>query len=460
MTFDCYLRVSTHLDDATSTSAESQEAACRNIATVKGVTVGEVVYDAGVSGGKAVAERQLEHLIRRCEAGESGGIIVYEITRFGRDMAEGALAWKRLKVCGARLISADGVDSDAPGSGLHFNMLTAIADDFLERNRSGWDRSKRSAVARGVHIYPAPYGYRRVGGRLVVEPDEADVVRQAFRLRGAGMGFSEMSRKLGLGRTSLLKICSNRTYLGEIVVANRQRPGKPDVITGAHAPIVTVAEWEAANAVKKPPREATGLAKSMPFHGLVRCDECASRATAQGNGTGCVSYVTGCTKHSRRSIAMGLLDRAVRWQLDLAIATGEPHVAATIAGDHAFELALADVETALTELETYRRDVSVSLVGKDAWTADVEKRNADVAVARAALAEVRPPDADATRVGTLAEASDADTRAFYRRAIAEIVVRPAGTDGERIAVRWVGAEDLVECHPVPVSGAVPMAAAA
>jgi site-specific DNA recombinase len=73
------------------------------------------VVDENVSGGRAVADRDLEKLIERAEAGLSDGVIVYRTNRFGRDHVENLVAVKRLKEAGARLVGTnDGVDSDQP----------------------------------------------------------------------------------------------------------------------------------------------------------------------------------------------------------------------------------------------------------------------------------------------------------------------------------------------------------
>ena len=80
-----------------------------------------------MSGGKAIANRGLEELIRRAENGVSAGVIVYKLDRFGRDAAEVVLAKKRLRDVGARLMSADGYDSESPMGALLLGMLAGLA---------------------------------------------------------------------------------------------------------------------------------------------------------------------------------------------------------------------------------------------------------------------------------------------------------------------------------------------
>ena len=77
MSVDIYLRVSTHFDEAASTSLVDQKVACSDLAERKGLAVGIALSDEGVSGGTAVSERKLEQLIQRVEHGESEGVVAY-----------------------------------------------------------------------------------------------------------------------------------------------------------------------------------------------------------------------------------------------------------------------------------------------------------------------------------------------------------------------------------------------
>ena len=77
------------------------------------------------------------------------------------------------------------------------------------------------------------------------------------------------------------------------------------------------------------------------------------------------------------------LERAVMHQLDLAIATGEPHVVATIEGDDRFERALADVEESKAALEEYRDNVDLQrTLGMAAWAEGLKPRRAGLDEAR------------------------------------------------------------------------------
>ena len=99
-----------------------------------------------MSGSAPVAERKLERLIKRVEAGESEGILTPYLDRFGRDIIEGALAYRRIRLAGGRLVcSEDGIDSDRPGDEMVFQLRTVIAEDYLRRVKANF----QSGVDRG-----------------------------------------------------------------------------------------------------------------------------------------------------------------------------------------------------------------------------------------------------------------------------------------------------------------------
>jgi DNA invertase Pin-like site-specific DNA recombinase len=100
-----------------------QESESRRWAGLHGVTLARVVREEDVSGGKAVHDRELGRLIERAERGQTGGVVVYSTSRFARSVVEGAIAIKRLRDVGARVVGvSDGVDSDRDQLGLNIHL--------------------------------------------------------------------------------------------------------------------------------------------------------------------------------------------------------------------------------------------------------------------------------------------------------------------------------------------------
>lgn len=463
--FDIYIRVSQTggREGDSFASPELQEAVAREHAISRDLDVGEVVTELDVSGATPVDERGLGWLVGRCEAGESGGIIVRHLDRLGRNLVEGALAYKRLADCGARLIAVgDGLDSSRDGSKLQFQLLLAFAEQVYDRNRAAYISGKERAVARGVYGAPAPFGYNRdENGRLVANGD-AEALRTIFRLRAEGTGFSEIARRVsGLTRSGVRRVVMNRAYVGEQRIPNPQRKGDPKVIRDSHVPLVTESEWQAANAVKGHAPTHSGLGAATQLHGIVRCGLCESTMHVLAYGKAKDKRTYACTSGcGKTAMAVGRVESAVLNMLDLAIAEGEPHVAAVIEGDNRYADALAEVEEAQRLQDEWRDSTDLQReLGIADFTAGLRTRREAVETARRALRDVPRPDPRENRLMTLAEFDHYDRRNFYRRVIAEARVLPLAS-GQRLTLRWQGSDEQVPVPVPPVARARQTAAAA
>jgi DNA invertase Pin-like site-specific DNA recombinase len=463
---DIYVRQS---GDETEASPELQEAACRVYAASQGWEVEDVVTEANTSSILPVDERGLGYLVQRCEAGLSAGIICRHLDRFGRSVGEGALAYKRIVDAGARLVAvADGLDSSRDGAKLQFTMLMAFAEQVYDRNRGWFITGKERAAARGEYGAPPPFGYRRKDvaeperdgdgdgkvkrdARLVAHPEEADTVREIFRLRADGLGFSEIARRLdgALTRSGVRRVVMNRAYLGEQRIPNPARRGEPKVIKNSHVPLVTEREWEAANAVKGQAPRHTGLGEKTQLKGVVRCGVCSNVMHVLSYGKDRSRRTYACTACGKTSMSVSKVEPAVFWQLQLGIGNREPHIAAVIEGDTRYTDALVAVEEVQRVLEEYRDNLELQKVlGMADYTEGLRQRKAAVETARRALREVpRPAPADGRKL-TLEEADLTLRRDFYRRAIAEVFVFPRSA-GERLRMRWAGAEEAFTVPPAP-----------
>jgi DNA invertase Pin-like site-specific DNA recombinase len=297
------------------------------------VAIGKVVKEEDVSGGKAIADRGLNELIKRIERGASSGIIVNHTDRFGRDELDAALAIKRIHEAGGRLIvTQQGIDSSDPGSKLSLRLYLMMGEAYLDRVKSNWDAAKRRNVeVRKLHISSKPkFGYRRKDevewpdrpadgrliadqpkevreawkrrtirdARLVVEPTEAEVVLMVHSLRAQGEPFANINRRaeamLGyeVSANFATRIVGCRVYLGEAkaTVKDPKKPMDPTartvlVATDAHEAIVTPELFAAATRMENPriPNDGS-LAEQALLSGIVYCANCGGKMYIRGRG--------------------------------------------------------------------------------------------------------------------------------------------------------------------------------
>jgi DNA invertase Pin-like site-specific DNA recombinase len=450
--FAIYCRASEGADGALSSPLEEQEAYGRDWAARNGIEVADVVSEVA-SGALAADDRKLGQLIQRCEKGELAGIIVRDEKRFARDIVAGGAALARLTDCGARLVATwTGFDSEnlTPEGLMVFNMLLSVGQAERERNRLRRMRGKEKAAEAGVYCAPMPTGYDRDDeGRLVPNAD-AEKVREVFRRRAAGEGFSDIARGVGLTRAGARKVVMNRAYLGEQRIPIKERKGEPRVIRNSHPPLVTEAEWQAANGVRGRAPRHTGLAATTQLKGVVRCGVCGGTMHVLSYGKDRSRRTYACTNRGCCGMTVESVERAALWQLQLAIFEREPHVAAVIEGDTRYADALEAVTRAEEALASYRDDVEMQqLLGVTDFKEGLRVRKEAVLTARRALREVPAPQPMTGREKlTLEEFDLADRRRFYARAIAEVLVFPRAT-GERLRMRWTGAEETFIVPPVP-----------
>jgi hypothetical protein len=100
--------------------------------------------------------------MRRIEAGETGGVVVAYLSRFGRTLVGTLELIQRIdKADGLFASVADQFDISTPNGRLVLNLMLSIAQYELERTSAQWDSAKQRAVERNLHIGGVPFGYRR-----------------------------------------------------------------------------------------------------------------------------------------------------------------------------------------------------------------------------------------------------------------------------------------------------------
>lgn len=206
------------------------------------------------SGARADRPKLLA-AIARVEAGESDGVIVAKLDRFGRSLVDGLQLIERLQAAGGVFVSvADGFDLTTDTGRLVLRMMLSLAEFELDRVRGSWRDAKAAAVARGIHpsAYP-PFGYKRSGppkrpggnptGPLEVDAATGPLVTELFRRRAAGEGYTELGRWLidegavtVWGRTNwslraVKDIIRNDVYLGVASAGDLRNPDAHEALT-------------------------------------------------------------------------------------------------------------------------------------------------------------------------------------------------------------------------------------
>lgn len=450
-------------------SPDLQRSSVEAYAAVHGLEIATWHEDLDESGG-TLDRPGLQAALARCSSGATGGVIAARLDRLTRSLAGLGSLIEQAQDGGWRLVAVDyGLDiKTAPGR-LVAEILGAVAQWERERLREGWDTAQARAVAGGVHIASrVPTGYRRREGQRRLEPDPraARAVRELFRRRARGAGWTELARFLDSQKISgpygnqgwtpsvASNIVRNRVYLGEARSGRHVNPG-------AHEPIVSAAEWSAAQSsgrTPSSPRSATGALLS----GLVRCAGCrylAKPDTMRGRDGSRLRIYRCRARHAAGTCAapatvMGrILEPWVEEQF-LAALGPRGSLAEAAANTVAIDLAAGHVEQAEHELATYRDEpLIVTTLGRERFLEGLEVRAVAVDAARDELARARGCSALAEAIaltpGNLAEAWPGLSIPHRRQLLAAAIdcvivraVRGAGSNGsgvsERALILWRG----------------------
>lgn len=280
---DVYVRVSRVGGREHLISPDEQERRGRELATERGLTVGEVIRDLDESGGKW--ERPgLQRALERVRAGQSGGLIVAWLDRLSRDSEHAHRLVREIHELGGAIYAPDAPsDWTSPEGELQAGIVFTFAQYVRKRARASFERAKENAVAQGIPIHSRPpVGYRkRADRRLEPDPKTAPVVRDVFERRAAGAGPSELADLLtargvqtsqgsqSWSKQAVASLIASRVYLGEIAYGRDRR----FVNARAHEPLVDLATWTAAQHPRGR-RLQEARRGGYALTGLVRCASC------------------------------------------------------------------------------------------------------------------------------------------------------------------------------------------
>lgn len=303
-----YARVSTDEQAEKGYSLPSQLEACRRYAEQNGLRVVAEFKD-DYSGAK-LERPEFSKLRDMVRMGELEAVIIYCTDRLTRNLAHSLILRDEFDRAGVERHSViRGKSSDGAESRMVENIEGVFAEYEREKIRERTMRGKVSAAKNGRirHGGKPPYGYRYVDGMAIIQPDEADLVRQMYRWYLDGLvdkaiarRFSEMriptpyERYPRMGRArvrascmwgapSVRRILTSEAYKGQIrfgkSIGYGGMEGKRKVeetIMIKCPPIVSADTWQAAQE-----RRAFNKANSKRntkrqylLRGMIRCGKC------------------------------------------------------------------------------------------------------------------------------------------------------------------------------------------
>ena len=241
-----YARVSSE-DQAERQTVEAQLHACRRYAEQHDWQVVVEFRDEGVSGSVPFEERpEGRRLLEVVGDGLFSRVLVLCVDRLSRDVVDAAVVRKELDRRRTPLEFVHQSFDGTPEGELQYNIFASFAQ--YERRvigRRTHEGRRREVRDNGKYMASiTPYGYRREEGRLVEDPEQAEVVRRIFRwalegdgllvianrLNEAGVEASPNGRgvhksKWGWHPTTVYKLLTAPRYIGEATATRRGSAG-------------------------------------------------------------------------------------------------------------------------------------------------------------------------------------------------------------------------------------------
>lgn len=189
-----------------------------------------VYADCGVSGTSIARRAEFQRLLADCEAGGIDIVLTKSISRFARNTLDLLEIIRHLKELGVEVrFEKENINSLSGDGEL---MLTLLASFAQEESRSISENIKWSIRKRFEAGIPNGrfriFGYRWDGDHLVIEPDEAAVVRRIYQNFLDGKSRLETERELAADGittfngcrwvdSSIKEVLTNITYTGNLL---------------------------------------------------------------------------------------------------------------------------------------------------------------------------------------------------------------------------------------------------
>lgn len=237
-----YVRVSTAMQ-VDGYSLDGQKNMLKQFAEREGMEIINIYEDAGKSGKSIEGRPAFQQMILDIQNGLSiNYVIVYKLSRFGRNAADVLNSLEELQTYDVNLISLEeGIDSSQTTGKLLISLLSAISEiereNIIEQTMNGRREKARQGGWNGGF---APYGYDLVNGELIVSEDEAEAIKLIFDMYTKnGFGIEKIAKEMNLRgikkkprqngyldiwtRTLIRNIVDNPIYAGKLAYGRRSK---------------------------------------------------------------------------------------------------------------------------------------------------------------------------------------------------------------------------------------------
>ncbi|MBU8791361.1 recombinase family protein [Oceanobacillus caeni] len=302
-----YVRVSTN-KQLDNTSIEQQIEAIEKYCRENNIILVKIFVEEPASGESFSNRSEFKKMFYDVfqEENNIDSIIVFKQDRISRNSLDSQYIFNRLKKANKNLISiADNIDTNDPNSKLIYQILGIIAEvekDLIAfRTSLGMEKTFENGDFNGGRVF----GYNLINKKLVIDKDEARVVKYIFDCYSNKMwGYRKIATNLNMqgiktkkdnhwSITAVRTILNNKIYNGYVKWKGKYKKGN-------HYPIISEELWERTQkllSLRSYTQEKIHNG-SFPLSGILKCPTCGG-AMVQGNANKKYKYyVCGRFKNS------------------------------------------------------------------------------------------------------------------------------------------------------------------
>ena len=296
-----YCRVSTNKED----QVHSYEAQVRYFSSLYERSLTEqligIYADEGISGTDLTKRAEFNRMIEDCRHGRIDRIVTKSVSRFARNTRDCLKCIRELKSLGISIVfEKENIDTARMSDEMMITVMGGLAQEESQSisNNSRWGIHKKMANGTFRHA-KIPYGYAKDDetGGLVVDPEQAEVIKRIFDLYINGTGARKITLMLNdegipsptgikWNQKTILKILSQEKYTGDTLwqktynefMGIQFRPNEGQLpkyyIEGSHDPIISKETFALAQKMKKQSAPKRFDKNDTPFRKKIVCGCC------------------------------------------------------------------------------------------------------------------------------------------------------------------------------------------
>lgn len=301
-----YVRVSAEKSSALDSLENQTETYTEKITANPDWELAGVYEDRGISGTKEMRP-EFQRMLSDCRTGKIDLILTKSFTRFARNTVVLLSTLRELKKLNIEVIfEKDNIRSLSESGELLITLLAAFAQAESQSASENQRWRIQKMFEEGRPNTGTMLGYRLKDGKLVIVPEEVEIVRMIFSDYLSGMGICAIAKKLNRMnvaafnggqwcKNSVRSILTNEKYAGNLLLQKtysrdyldrkkRVNHGERTMyfVENSHEAIVPAEMFEAvlaamkSRAEKAMPKRVKSTAARYPFTGLIVCEMCGA----------------------------------------------------------------------------------------------------------------------------------------------------------------------------------------